>query len=263
MIVSFSGIDGAGKSTQIRALQSSLSQCGMSTELLTFWDDVVAFSRFREFISHVAFKGDHGIGTPEKPLQRRDKNVTSLPVIIVRFCLYLADAANLCRAVGRIRKKADVVLFDRYIYDEFANLPVNRWLARKFIQLLLKLVPKPDIAYLLDADPIAARARKPEYPLEFILSNRGAYLSLSRLTGDMTVIEPLPVDAAEMTVMKVFLQKLSEREKRFALARFPLEQESDNNIFPGELIEPEAPTRPERREDLFGYNFSAKSGRTE
>ena len=74
-IVSFSGIDGAGKSTQISALEAWLNESGLRTTLLTFWDNVVCFSRSREFMSLKAFKGDAGVGSPEKPLQRRDKNV--------------------------------------------------------------------------------------------------------------------------------------------------------------------------------------------
>lgn len=213
MIVSFSGIDGAGKSTQIGALQDWLAKSCVKVRLLTFWDDVVAFPQFREFMSHAAFKGDKGIGSPEKPLERRDKNVTSWPVSVMRFGLYFADAVNLCRAVRSMRKSdTDVVIFDRYIYDELANLPLNQWIARAFIQSLLKLVPKPDIAYLIDADPVAARTRKPEYPLDFLRKNREAYLTLSRLTGAITVIEPLPIEVAGQKVKEAFLRKLPVRE---------------------------------------------------
>jgi thymidylate kinase len=220
MIVSFSGIDGAGKSTQICALQDWLGKSGLTVRLCTFWDDVVAFPQFREFMSHAAFKGDKGIGTPEKPLHRRDKNVKSWPVSAMRFGLYFADAINLCRVVRSLRKSdIDVVVFDRYIYDELANLPLNRWLARVFIQLLLKLVPKPDIAYLIDADPVEARTRKPEYPLEFLRTNREAYLALSRLTGAITIIEPLPIEVAELKVREAFLQKLPVPED--GLSRLP------------------------------------------
>jgi len=221
MIVSFSGIDGAGKSTQIGALQDWLAKSGVRVKLYTFWDDVVAFPQFREFMSHAAFRGDKGIGTPEKPLHRRDKNVNSWPVSAMRFGLYFADAVNLCRAVRRIRQSdADVVIFDRYIYDELANLPLNRWLARVFIQSLLKIVPKPDIAYLIDADPVAARTRKPEYPLEFLRTNREAYLALSRLTGAITVIEPLPIEVAGQKVREAFLQRLPVPED--GLSRSPV-----------------------------------------
>jgi thymidylate kinase len=208
-IVSFSGIDGAGKSTQIDALQTWLGEIGLSVQMLTFWDDVVVLPKVRELMSHAAFKGDQGIGSPERPLQRRDKNVTSLPVSITRFGLYFLDAINLCRVTLTARKTGkDVVIFDRYIYDELANLPLKGQLTRAFISLLLKFVPKPDIAYVIDADPVAALARKPEYPLDFLHRNRDAYLTLARLTGAITVIEPQSVEAMATKIRGIFLQKL-------------------------------------------------------
>jgi len=210
-------MDGAGKTTQIHALQAWLSTAGQRTQLLTFWDNVVIFPGFREFMSHKAFKGDQGIGSPEKPLNRRDKNVTSRPVTAMRFCLYFADAVNVRRKVHSIGKSdADVVIFDRYIYDELANLPLNHWLGRLFIRLVLALVPKPDVAYILDADPVAAFARKPEYPLEFLRRNREAYLTLSRLAGDITVIEPLSVEAAAVRIREAWLRTLPQREVDFS-----------------------------------------------
>ena len=216
-IVSFSGIDGAGKSTQISALQTWLAQVGLSVELLTFWDNVVVFPRFREFMSHAAFKGDQGIGSPEKPLQRRDKNVTAWPVSALRFGLYFLDAVNLCRVTHSVRKRgADVVIFDRYIYDELANLSLQSGLTRAFIRILLKLAPKPDIAFLIDADPAAAFARKPEYPLVFLHSNREAYLNLSRITNRISVIEPQPIEAMEIRVRSIFLQNQPVPEDRFS-----------------------------------------------
>jgi thymidylate kinase len=216
-IVSFSGIDGAGKSTQIEALESWLRQSGFSTRLLTFWDDIVVGSRFREFMSHAAFRGDRGIGSPEKPLERRDKNVKSLPVIAARYLLYFADAVSLRRKIKRLRKsKVEVIIFDRYIYDELANLPLKRWLARMFLRLVLKIVPRPDIAYLIDADPVAARARKPEYPLEFLRDNRDAYMALAAITSQITVIDPLSVEGARVRVRDAFLQILSQPEMEFS-----------------------------------------------
>lgn len=209
-IVSFSGIDGAGKSTQIDALQTWLREMGLSVQMLTFWDDVVVLPKVRELMSHAAFKGDQGIGSPERPLQRRDKNVTSLPVSITRFGLYFLDAINLCRVTLTAKKTGrDVLIFDRYIYDELANLPLKGRLTRAFISFLLKFVPKPDVAYVIDADPVAALARKPEYPLDFLHRNRDAYLTLARLTSAITVIEPQSVEAMATNIRGIFLERLS------------------------------------------------------
>jgi thymidylate kinase len=209
-IISFSGIDGAGKSTQINALKTCLAENGLHVKSLAFWDDVVVFSRFREFMSYKAFKGDQGIGSPEKPLNRRDKNVTSLPVTLMRLFFYLADSVNLGLVLERMRSSGtDVVICDRYIYDELANLPLNRWFARAFVRLALWISPQPDAAFLIDADPAAARARKPEYPLEFLRRNRESYLTLRDLIGQMILIEPSSIEAAEAKMKVAALEKIS------------------------------------------------------
>jgi len=208
-MVTFSGIDGAGKSTQIASLKACLRKEGIRFASLSFWDDVAVLTRFREFVSHRAFKGDRGVGTPESPLHRRDKNVTHWPVTAARFALYLADSLHLCLVVRRVaRTGVDVVIFDRYISDELANLPLNSWVARGFVRLLLSVAPKPDSAFLIDADPEAARARKPEYPLDFLGRNRQSYLHLSRIAGNMTIVEPYSIELAQAKVQEIAMLEL-------------------------------------------------------
>ena len=200
-IVSFSGIDGAGKSTQIEALLNYLRKRGFAVKIYTFWDDIVVLSGFRERMSLSVFKGDRGVGSPEKPIIRRDKNVASWYVVASRLLLYLLDVCGLAVLVSRTSEaEADVVIFDRYIYDELANLPLKRRWARCYVRLLLKCTPKPDLALLLDADPDAACERKPEYPSEFVERNREAYLRLSRLAG-MTVVPPLTIEATTASIL--------------------------------------------------------------
>jgi thymidylate kinase len=207
--VTFSGIDGAGKSTQIGALIAWLRQQGLRVSLLTFWDDVVVAPWLREFMSHKAFGGDKGIGSPEKPLSRRDKNVTAWPVTALRFCLYFADAVNTRRKIRSFSKSdTDVVICDRYIYDELANLPLKRWWTRAFVKAMLWIVPKPNVSYVIDADPAAAFSRKPEYPLEFLRKNREAYLAMAHLTRHITVISPLTIQAMELQVREAFVREV-------------------------------------------------------
>src|SRR6476469_9636792 len=117
-LISFSGIDGAGKSTQIDALRRYLQEQGIHQALFTFWDDVVVLPQLRESMSFKVFKGDRGVGSPDRPITRRDKNVSSWPVVVFRLFLYLLDAIRLrLMSIKLVNGESGVVIFDRYIYD--------------------------------------------------------------------------------------------------------------------------------------------------
>lgn len=201
--ISFSGIDGAGKSTQIQSLYARLKEERVDVLLLTFWDDIATFRRTRETAAQMLFRGDKGVGTPCIPIERRDKNMRSWFMTWVRLWLYFLDAAVL-RIVASEAMHADavVVIFDRYIYDELANLTLHGRAMRAYAAFIMKLAPKPHLSFLLDADPAQARARKPEYPLEFLRGNRLSYLTLSDLAGGMTIIHSTTISDVEREVLR-------------------------------------------------------------
>ena len=209
MLISFSGVDGSGKSTQIENLRSALHAAGVNTRLLAFWDNAVVGVKYREGFVHKVYKSERGIGAPGKPVNRRDKNMRAWYLTLARH--FLLDAINLRRVIAREKKSGvDVVILDRYIYDEILNLNMGNPISRTFVRMIHAFIPRPDIAYLLDADPVAAYARKPEYPPEFMAESRQAYFKLAKVLGTMTIIPAGTVAEVCNNVLKVAETKLAE-----------------------------------------------------
>jgi thymidylate kinase len=211
MLISFSGIDGAGKSTQIQKFREYLSASGTAVTQLTFWDNVAVIPQVRAGFSRRVLQSDGNIGTPEHPANRHDKNTQNVLLLAGRSILHLFDVINLCRIVRKAKlEKAGVVVFDRYIYDQLAALPMQSMWARTLARILLRVAPKPDLSYVLDADPEVARARKPEYPLEFMRKYRSSYLELRRL-ANLKLISPGSVDDVHQAIVDAFRNCMLER----------------------------------------------------
>lgn len=203
-VITFSGIDGAGKTTQIEKLNTYLAQAGIPVHNLTLWDDIALFQEARSKFSRTVLQSEPGTGSIEHPVERRDKNAQASPLLLGRSILYILDMISLRRKLRTVRSEiGGVIVFDRYLYDQLAALPMDHWLTRTYASMLLRFTPKPDLAYVLDADAEEARARKPEYPLEFMREYRKSYLALSRMAGLHLVHEGTP-EEVHLAILRRF-----------------------------------------------------------
>jgi thymidylate kinase len=133
---------------------------------------------------------------------RNDKNVFAWYLTLARSILYLFDALSLSRVVSRWRTgDVDFVIFDRYLYDQLAQIRSRRWIARAYSRLLVYLAPKPDFAFILDASPDEAFARKPEYPLDFLYTYRSAFLRLRAFVPQLVVVPPSSVEDTQREIL--------------------------------------------------------------
>jgi thymidylate kinase len=209
-IVTFSGIDGAGKTTQIDSITAYLVGQGQRVASISFWDDVAFMSKLRVDISLAVFRQNYA--QPPHGSLRNDKNVKTWYLTFARAILYLLDTLRLRTVTSKLRAgNYNFVIFDRYLYDQLVQINSRSWLARTYIRLLVRLAPQPEFAFVLDASPDDAFSRKPEYPLDFLYGYRQAFLGLAAFVSHLVVI---PATTAEH-VSCLILQTLAEQPDVF------------------------------------------------
>lgn len=169
LVVSFSGLDGAGKTRQIDALTAALEN-ESSVELL--W---VPFKIWPEGVLNRLPAGVRGrLGPRRRSTSSVEGDVPPAPRPDLRRSARSAvwwGVATLAAVSGGLslrrrggRGDADVLVLDRYRLDTIVKLQFwyhdvpGPWLAR----IVSALAPAPDVEFLLRLDPETAYRRKPE-----------------------------------------------------------------------------------------------------
>ena len=189
-LITFSGIDGAGKTTQIEQLSTLLQNSGLRVTRLSFWDDVAFCSNLRAGAgARGAGSEDAGEASGDSFVPRNNKHIRKWYLTAARTGLYVLDVVRLWRLLASPSiMQSDVVIFDRYVYDQIANIDSQSLAARTYGKIVLRQAPVPDLAFVIDASPAAAFARKPEYPLEFVHRNRQSFLRLQEIAPELVII---------------------------------------------------------------------------
>jgi len=200
-IVTFSGIDGAGKTTQIEFTSSQLESRGYRIARAAFWDDVAVFPRLRTGVTARVIPTAADASQPVS--LRNDKNVRAWYLTLIRASFYLLDTLRLRLVVRNLRATGvDFIIFDRYVYDLLVQVQPLNWWARLYTRGLLAVAPTPRVAFILDVSPDEAFRRKPEYPLDFMHEYRRAFLGLRDFVPQLTVIPPGTVEDVQRRIVE-------------------------------------------------------------
>ncbi len=219
-LITFSGIDGAGKTTQIEHLSESLQKQGLRVLRLSFWDDVAVWPKMRAGVGYRAadfyYPGrvDEGSFVP-----KNHKHIRTWYLTAARLGLYVLDVVRLRRLLMSQRiRKADAVIFDRYVYDQIANIYSPSPVVRTYIRLLLKQIPCPDLAFILDTSPADAFCQKAGVPLEFMYQNRRAFLRLREFFPQVITISGADVEGVKSEISMHILRSRLTRVLNKSLA---------------------------------------------
>jgi thymidylate kinase len=176
-LITFSGLDGAGKSSQAEALRDALEQLGWETtmqwvrlEWTTLWENrwlgILGWPARTVLGLMARAPGSSGGGDAAPALtptavRERSGLVANVWVTVVA----LAHASAQRREVRTHLRRGGAVICDRYTLDAAAHLRFRYGERRPFrlqIRLLERLSPRPLRAYFVDVPAETAYARKAE-----------------------------------------------------------------------------------------------------
>lgn len=181
MLITFSGIDGSGKTAHAAALSRALSVCGVTH--VRVWSRPGCSPLYRALAAaRRKFTAAPDSTTPSGQPQPAPGGKAARLLWAILNVLDLAIVYNW--SVRRRLLVGNVIVCDRYATDaevELAErLPGQDRLARRIIAVLHHLSPAPQVAYLLDLPPTEAanRSADPENVIQ-LERQRQAYLRLA------------------------------------------------------------------------------------
>ena len=175
-IISFEGIEGVGKSTQIKMLDEYLKSKGLSTEILREPGSTVIGEKIRDI------------------LLNSDEDLSSETELLLMFS---ARAQLIKEKI--INSSNDFILFDRFFDASSAYQGYGRGLSLELINNLIEFTkcPIPDITFLLDISVDEGFKRKTNDTKDRIESSgdtffenvRQGYLDLSKNNNRIKVLD--------------------------------------------------------------------------
>jgi len=112
-----------------------------------------------------------------------------------------------------LRAKGLLILFDRHYYDLLVDYKRYRYKRPlRMIKLLAKLIPRPDLVILLDAEPEVFYTRKQEVSFQEVSRQRKAYLKLvNGLSNGWVVDASRSLEEVADEVENMILASVSKR----------------------------------------------------
>lgn len=234
MLISFSGLDGSGKTTLISSLQKILEERGFRVTVRTMYNDMAFYSFIRKMRDRVVktFRPndrdmkldsihknrqlwDGRTSDPKIDVSDKDNYLARILYKIIRcrpvrkMSLFLDLLIVICYRTIIEKIKGSVFITDRYLYDSLADAVDLNDRRGSFVKFFLHLVPDPDVPLYIDVPAEVAFVRKGEYPINYMVERRNAYLKMFGRVGGAVIIPNDDLRIATRNMEDIVMQRIA------------------------------------------------------
>jgi thymidylate kinase len=172
MLICFIGIDGSGKTTYSKKLQSSLNKY-YSCEYLHF--DTIFAGNLMNIIAKIDNPNKNSSLNDITSYSEKNKRgfLKLFSMYIWALVLLLDDFIFYIKKL--LFRRRSVIICDRFFYDTAITLTYSGVKASLVFFIYQKVFPKPDLVIFMDIEPIIAYNRKKEDSLDYLKEKRELY----------------------------------------------------------------------------------------
>lgn len=206
LLITFSGLDGCGKSTHVDRTVLYLTDLGLdvkpaTTVSISATGVILFLRRWLQRMGSSALDQKTAIAPSGARIRVYDKNRTfredqqRRTAIAKRWIAYPLDAIALrCYLHWQALQGVEAVVCDRYIFDKLVNLPDVR---SSLSTIVRWLAPSADLAIFLNVTPTQARSRREEHDASYYEAKYDSYRAIVDLGWGLESVEISTIDATQ------------------------------------------------------------------
>lgn len=207
MIISFSGLDGSGKTTHTRLTSEYLSNQGIKT-IDIHLQKFSIFGKLSKILMKISPRNEKKIKGLEYSQEKKSKWLIS----ILRKVTYILDISRFY--VIKSLNKNKVIICDRYFYDLLTQSQYFNLFGPKFSKFFLKIIPKSELPFFLSTDTDTASKRVVKDSFQDTSFFKKKLELYSKLDINFIVINSDTIENKQKIIEKVIVEKTLKLKKQ-------------------------------------------------
>lgn len=194
-VITFSGLDGAGKTTVIDALKEKFESEGKTVKIFTMYDDLSFYAFLRLFRDGVRKLFGRKIELPKEA--ETDPNFDPHPNSLIYKIIRSRPSKAMVLAIDTLSmylfllvktRRSEIVLLDRTSYDYIVDVLPKKY-KKIHISIALFFSFKPSLSVFVDTSAQVSFDRKGEFTVEYLAWRSVAYTQIFNMINNKIVID--------------------------------------------------------------------------